>query len=307
MRRWLNYSTSCTLIPLGTACELKFQAHSHAHYSFKHIQDKQCSRTYVWACSFFFFLLKAVERSWHTLPQWAERRLVAGWESKIILPVPSVKQVGYEGSRSKCPSPSFLCTSFAPQQSPVLHERRELYSISRESSFRLEPMWSHFEFPMRRQKDAPFFSWGLATCSSAKAQTPPPSLSLSSPLSRSPSWSCSVCALTRSGMHSYPLWLRHTHTRKYMSVSVCLVAHVFLCYIWHIVKQNHNTRAKNCEIFRLWNIFVSHFHCNYSSLALWMTKKINKYSTHSTRSNVCGGIQTEWRMPLLWCKNGCNE
>lgn len=128
-RSW--YCLWTTISDILLACTLS--CHIHSAHSFKHIQDKQYSRMHISACSFsFFFLLRGVVRSCHTLPQWEEQEPVAGWESKIILPVPSVKHVGYIGSRSECPSPSFLCASisrfttkscFTIEERDVLHKQ----------------------------------------------------------------------------------------------------------------------------------------------------------------------------------------
>lgn len=121
----------------------------------------------------------------------------------IFLPEPSLKQAWYEGSISKSPSPSFLYIPLPSKQSPVLHERRELRCTNRESSFRVKPVWSHFTFPVRRQDEAHTSPLSLSL-----------SLSLLSSLLSRPSWSCIICSLSRSGVHSYPMWLRHPLTHK---------------------------------------------------------------------------------------------
>lgn len=143
-----------------------FQAHLHAHFhfahSFKHIQSKQCSWTQVRACS--FSKKKERKKSWHTLPQWVMWGLIPGWESEISLPEPSVKQAGYKGSRSKCPSPSFLCVSLASQQSPVLRWRREQHSTSRGILCQTKANLKQFKSQMRRWSDAPPSSSGNTTC-----------------------------------------------------------------------------------------------------------------------------------------------
>ena len=94
----------------------------------------------------------------------------------------------------------------------------------------LNPQWgdgrTHLPFPGESR---------LASAPLPPHKVPPPSLPLSlsisprvssvsfSALFRSPSWSRSVCTLTRlltrSGMHSYPRWLKHPQTHKHMQIT----------------------------------------------------------------------------------------
>lgn len=144
-RSW--YCLWTTISDILLTCTLS--CHIHSVHSFKHIQDKQYSRMHISTCSFFFFFAKRCrERSCHTLPQWEEQGPVAGQESKIILPVPSVKHVGYIGSRKRV-SLSLLPVRFSLSvHNKVLcyirGERRTLQAG--ESSVRLKLIWSKLKF-----------------------------------------------------------------------------------------------------------------------------------------------------------------
>lgn len=208
-----------------------FQAHLHAHFhfahSFKHIQSKQCSWTQVRACS--FSKKKERKKSWHTLPQWVMWGLIPGWESEISLPEPSVKQAGYKGSRSKCPSPSFLCVSLASQQSPVLRWRREQHSTSRGILCQTKANLKQFKSQMRRWSDAPPSSSGNTTCYRTAQNPLSRFLRSPSPLSFSPlpdpAPLVRSLALSHSGMHFYPLWLKppqaRIHTHCTLHTNIC--------------------------------------------------------------------------------------
>lgn len=106
---------------------------------------------------------------------------------------------------------------FPPSCAPysVLHKRGNPLSDWSQSEASLNPQWGDKGrtsfFPGNRD---------LLLLLLYHYTEPPLCLSVSrcvSPLSssalfHSPSWSCSVCTLARSGMRSYPLWLRHPQT-----------------------------------------------------------------------------------------------
>lgn len=212
--------------------------------------------------------------------------LIPGWESEISLPEPSVKQAGYKGSRSKCPSPSFLCFSFASQQSPVLHWRREQHSTSRGILCQTKANLKQFKSQMRRWSDAPPSSCGNTTCSCTAQNPLSPFLRSPSPFSFSPlpdpAPLVRSLALSHSGMHFYPLWLKPPQARMHTLHSPH--KHMQITEINKHTKKKKEKRKTPVSFFRVFVFNVTGYFlllCNRTRVPVFYScyRHVLKHST----------------------------